>query len=100
VDADVAGLSAQRDEGRRHGQHVQGRQGAGGPQVRLTADGDVSLDARPARAVSDAAVEKPRVSTAETPATPPAKASVAPAAKPTPSAEATPKTPENPDGAR
>jgi DUF4097 and DUF4098 domain-containing protein YvlB len=100
VDAELAGLSAQRDEGRRHGQHVQGQQGAGGPQVRLTADGDVSLDARPARAVSEGAVEKPRVSTAEAPAKPPSKASASPAAKPTPSAEATPKTPESPDGTR
>jgi DUF4097 and DUF4098 domain-containing protein YvlB len=100
VDAEIAGLSTQRDEGRRHGQHVQGQHGAGGPQVRLTADGDVSLDARPARAVSDAAVEKPRVSTAQAPAKPSAKASAAPAAKPTPSAEATPKTPEDPGGTR
>jgi DUF4097 and DUF4098 domain-containing protein YvlB len=72
VDAEVAGLSAQRDEGRRHGQHVQGRHGAGGPQVR----------------------------TAGAPAKPPAKASTAPATKPTPSAEATPKTPEDPGGVR
>ena len=107
VDAELSGLRAQRDEGRRHGQHVQGRSGAGGPQVRLTADGDVSLDARPARAVSDGAIEKPRVSAAEAPSTsaaPSPKASVAPAAKPSPTLPAerapTPKAPENPDATR
>ena len=86
VDADIAGLRAQRDEARHHGQKLNGRQGAGGPQVRLKADGDVSLAARPARAVSESAVQKPRTSApAEAPATPAAKASPAPTAKPSPS---------------
>jgi len=86
---------------------VQGRSGAGGPQVRLAADGDVSLDARPARAVSDGAIEKPRASAAEAPAIPASpspKATPAPSAKPSPSLPAerapTPKAPENPDTAR
>jgi hypothetical protein len=107
VDADVSGLSAQRDEERRHGQRVQGQRGAGGPQVRLTADGDVSLDARPARAVSDGSIEKPRANAAEAPAipaTPSPKAIPAPTAKPSQSLpaerEPTPKTPEAPESPR
>jgi DUF4097 and DUF4098 domain-containing protein YvlB len=85
VDADIAGLVAQRDEGRHHGQKLQGRQGAGGAQVRLRADGDVSLAARPARAVAESAVQKPRTSSPpEAPAASAPKPSPTPAAKPTP----------------
>ena len=79
VQAPLAGLAVQ-DEERRRGQRVVGQHGAGGPQVQLHADGDVTLEAREARAVSSG-VEKPRTSAATTPeATPAARPTATPRA--------------------
>ena len=66
VDAPLAGLRSEREE-RRRGQRVLGQQGSGGPQVKLLADGDVRLESRPPRAVSDGGVQKPRVAATTTP---------------------------------
>jgi hypothetical protein len=94
VDAPLAGLSAD-DEGRR-GQRASGRHAEGGVSVRLDADGDVTLESRPARSRSDWTVARPRSSAkqaAEAAASPRPAASPAPSATPTP-VEAAPPKPE------
>jgi hypothetical protein len=87
VTAPLAGLAAQGDE-RRRGERVTGQHGAGGPQVLLHADGDVTLEASEARAVS-AGVEKPRTTAATTPEAPSERPNGAPSPRPSP-AERTP----------
>ena len=91
VDAPLEGLTAE-DEGRR-GQRASGRHGGGGVSVRLKADGDVTLESRPARSRVGWAVARPRAGerpTAEAPAV-----AASPAPKPTPRPTPTP-TPTSP----
>jgi DUF4097 and DUF4098 domain-containing protein YvlB len=84
VRADVPGLASSETTGEPgHGHRAAGKLGEGGALVRLRADGDVVLEAKPAGPISDRPVAKPA------------------AAAPSPPAEATPlpspsKAPEAP----
>jgi DUF4097 and DUF4098 domain-containing protein YvlB len=83
---DVAGLAApetEREHGR--GQRLSGKLGGGGALVRLRADGDVVLEAKPAGAIADRGVARPSATA------PPAEAP-APAASPSPTAKSKPRT--------
>ena len=105
VDAPLAGLRSEREE-RRRGQRVLGQQGSGGPQVKLLADGDVRLESRPPRAVSDGGVQKPRVAATTTPEASVERPRATPAPKPSPAptaehdARPTPEAKPNDPGAR
>ena len=96
--ADVPGLAATESTGRPgRGHRVAGRLGAGGVVVRLRADGDVTLEARPAGPIADRAVAPPATAaptTAEAPSEMPAAAS--PKGAPRAAAEATPGAPRSP----
>jgi DUF4097 and DUF4098 domain-containing protein YvlB len=83
--ADVPGLAApetEREPGR--GRSLAAKVGGGGPVVRLRADGDVVLEAKPAGAIADRSVARPSATT------PPPEAP-APSASPSASATARPK---------
>jgi len=105
---DVPGLAAaetEREHGR--GRRLSGKLGGGGALVRLRADGDVVLEAKPRGAIADRGVARPSATAppAEAPApapsptakskprvTPP-EAPAAPAAPPKPEAPAEPSVP-------
>jgi hypothetical protein len=82
VDAPFDGIAVE-DEGHR-GQRASGRHAGGGVSLRLTADGDVTLESRPTRSRADWAIAQPRVA-----AKPPAEAPAG-TARPTPAPSATP----------
>jgi hypothetical protein len=65
VDAPFEGVTAEDDDGRR-GQRASGRHAGGGVSVRLTADGDVTLESRPVRSRDGWVAARPRAG--ETPA--------------------------------
>ena len=88
LSTEVPGLSTSEkggEPGRAH--RVAGQLGGGGVVVRLRADGDVTLEAKPAGPIADRAVAKPTAAA-------PAEATPAPAAAPSPAA--TPKPPAAP----
>jgi hypothetical protein len=66
---DVAGLAAPETEHGR-GQRLSGKLGGGGALVRLRADGDVVLEAKPVGAIADRGVASPRTTPPEAPAAP------------------------------
>jgi DUF4097 and DUF4098 domain-containing protein YvlB len=80
VDAPLDGLTTD-DTGHR-GQRASGRHGGGGVSVRLKADGDVTLESRPARSREGWAVTRPRSGEKATPEAPAVAASPAPKATP------------------
>jgi hypothetical protein len=83
------------EPGRAH--RVAGRMGGGGAVVRLRADGDVSLEAKPAGAIADRAVAKPTAAEAEaTPAPASAARTAATPKPPAARAEAPPQPPAPP----
>ena len=87
---DVPGLGApetEREHGR--GQRLAAKLAGGGALVRLRADGDVVLEAKPAGAIADRAVARPSA------ATPPAEAP-SPAASPSPKPKPRAAPPEAP----
>jgi hypothetical protein len=101
---DVPGLAApetEREGGR--GQRLDAKLGGGGALVKLRADGDVVLEAKPAAAIADRGVARPSATAppAEAPA-PAAAPSAAPKPKPraapaeAPAAPAPPREPEAP----
>jgi DUF4097 and DUF4098 domain-containing protein YvlB len=70
---DVSGLGApplDRERGR--GQRLAGKLGAGGALVRLRADGDIVLEAKPAGPIADRPVAKPSATAPPAEAAPPA----------------------------
>jgi len=96
VNAPLQGLDSSDDD-RRRGQRVVGRHGTGGPSVRLTADGDVTLEPRPVRSLTLSAVQKPRAAANTTPEEPAAPMSPKPVVKPSPALPAEPKAPPQPE---
>lgn len=91
VSAPLPGLVS-TDEGRR-GQRASGRLGEGGVSVTLDADGDVTLDSRPARQASDWMVAKPRALDASPAEAPASVASPRPTPTPSPRPTPPPATP-------
>jgi DUF4097 and DUF4098 domain-containing protein YvlB len=102
--ADVPGFASSETSGEPgRGHRMAGKLGAGGVVVRLRADGDIALEAKPAAAIADRAVAKPALAaTAEAPppsASTPAEAPKGgppPAVKSAPAAPSPPKPPETP----
>jgi hypothetical protein len=88
VQGELPGITAER-EGRR-GQKAAGRHAGGGPRVRLTADGDVRLEPRPARTRDAWAIAQPRAAAKPAAEAAPAAPSPAPSAAPKPSPKPTP----------
>lgn len=100
LSTEVAGLTTSEtggEPGRAH--RVAGKLGGGGVAVRLRADGDVTLEAKPAGPIADRPVAKPAAAPpAEAPPAPAAALSRAAAPKPPAApAEATPQRPEAPE---
>jgi len=81
--AEVPGLSAETAGRPGRGHHVSGKLGGGGAAVHLRADGDVTLETRPALPIADRPAARP-ANAASTPAEAPAA---------TPSSPATPSKP-------
>ena len=113
LSTEVPGLTTSQtggEPGRAH--RVAGKLAGGGVAVRLRADGDVTLEAKPAGPIADRPVAKPAAAApaeatppAEAPPTKPAVVPAAatprPAAKPAPEAPAPPpQPPESAGGAR
>ncbi len=90
VSAPLSGLTT---EDRRRGGRVSGRHGEGGVSVRLEADGDVTLDERPARSRDAWSVAPPRARDAGEAATNAAAKTQPEAAKPKPSGSPSPRAP-------
>ena len=90
VNAPLSGLTT---EDRRRGGRVSGRHGEGGVSVRLEADGDVTLDERPARSRDAWSAAPPRSLAAGEAATNAAAKTQLEEAKPKPSASPSPRTP-------
>ena len=102
--AEVPGLSASKAEGEPgRGHRVTGQIGGGGAAVRLRADGDVVLEAKPAGSIADRPVAKPAAVASAPPAEAvPAKPVPAPAApakdaRPAPEAPPVPEAPQAPE---
>jgi hypothetical protein len=88
VSTQVPGFTASEADGEPgHAHHVAGKLAGGGASVHLRADGDVTLEAKPASPIADRAVAAPT-------AAGPAEATPAPVAAP--SRAATPKPPATP----
>ena len=89
VRADVPGLTASAEQRGHRGQRLSGRVAGGGSVVKVSADGDVTLESGSAAAIADQPIAKPSLVVASPEARPAAERSPEPAR---PAAEATSAT--------
>jgi DUF4097 and DUF4098 domain-containing protein YvlB len=96
VRADVPGLSASAEHRGHRGERLSGRIAGGGSVVKVSADGDVTLESGTAAAITEQPIAKPALA-AIAPAEAPAAGRPKPEAGPLPEAtSAVPKAPEPP----
>jgi hypothetical protein len=95
VHADVNGLEATTSRRGHRGERLSGKLGGGGSLVKVSADGDVTLDAANAAAIAEQPIAKPSLATdAATPAAERPTAEARPGAEARPTAEAHPTPPK------